>query len=36
VIIWINVAKCVPKGKKKLRTKMNGKFDYISGADENK
>jgi hypothetical protein len=33
VIIWISEEKGSPK---KLRTKINGKFNGISSADENK
>jgi hypothetical protein len=37
-VIWISEAKGIPKRQKKkqLRTQINGKFNYISSANENK
>jgi hypothetical protein len=36
VIIWISEAKDSPKGQKKSKPHINGKFNDISCADENK
>jgi hypothetical protein len=36
VIIWISEAKVSPRRQKKLRTQINGKFNDVNSADENK
>jgi hypothetical protein len=36
VIIQISEAKCSPERQKNLRTQINGKFNDINSADENK